>query len=345
MPVPATAQALLSTPPPQVSDPLALALAQQAFGLSGPLSRLGGERDSNFRVVGESGQRRVLKFINPLEPAIETNFQIEVLRHLAKKEGPCLSAQHVPALSGADFIETTDGTGRRCRVRAYSYLEGVPATAQAITPGHCRALGSALARFDQAMTDFQHPGVHREILWDIMQLGKLSPLVVHIDDAALRDSASHFIAVFDRTIVPVLRQLRHQVIHNDLSQSNYVLSPVDGETIAGILDFGDMAYAPLVCDLAIAASYQMGMAQEPLAVLDDVVSGFDAVLPLMPEERKWLLDVVLARVVQRLVITEWRAASFPENKSYILRHNPQARRLLVLLDPVWRARLGHAQPI
>jgi len=135
------------------------------------------------------------------------------------------------------------------------------------------------------MMDFQHPGVHRELLWNVMQLGKLAALVNHIDDAALRDTASHFIATFDRAIVPELQSLRHQVIHNDLSQSNYVLHNAQDPGIVGILDFGDMAYAPLVCDLAIAASYQMGVAQDPLSALDDLVRGFHGVLPCSP--RSW----------------------------------------------------------
>lgn len=340
-----SAQALLSSPPPRVSDRLAAGVAQQHFNLPLPLHRLSGERDSNFLCAGVPGQRRVLKFINPLEAQIETEFQIEVLRHLSKNAGCGLSAHHVPACSGADWVDVRDDDGRLCRARAYSYLEGAPATEGTDSASQRRALGRALARFDEAMEAFRHPGVHRELLWDVMQLGKLAPLVVHIGDADLQSRASHFIGVFDRLIVPQLRRLRHQVIHNDLSQSNYLLQATDAEAIAGILDFGDMAHAPLVCDLAIAASYQMGVAQDPLAALDDVVAGFETVLELQPLEHELLLDVVMARVVQRLILTEWRAASFPENSAYILRHNPQARRLLTLLDPVWRSRAHQRQPV
>jgi len=128
------AQALLSSPPPQVSDRLAMAVAHQEFGLHGPLTRLSGERDSNFLCAGEAGHRRVLKFINPLESRIETDFQIEVLRHLARRDGQGLWSQHVPALSGADSVEVIDDAGRRCRVRAYTYLEGVAATEVLATP-------------------------------------------------------------------------------------------------------------------------------------------------------------------------------------------------------------------
>jgi len=339
------AQDLLSTPPPLISEQLALHVAQDHFNLVPPLTRLSGERDSNFLTAGVPGQRRVLKFINSAEPLVETRFQIDVLRHLAKRGGPSLSPCHVPAVMGTDYVEVIDDAGRPCRARAYSYLEGTPATKASTSSEQRRALGHALATFDKAMAEFRHPGVHREFLWDLMQLGKLAPLILHIEDTDLRTTASRFIAAFVRSIVPELGRLRRQVIHNDLSQSNYLVSLGDHASIAGILDFGDMAHAPLVCDLAIAASYQMGVADEPFAALDDVVGGFNAVLKLSPQEHALLLDVVLARVVQRLVITEWRAASFPENRAYILRHNPEARRLLTLLEPVWRTRSRHGHTV
>jgi hydroxylysine kinase len=322
---------------------LALRTAQGHFQLGGPLSRLGGERDSNFLATDVLGRAHVLKFINPGEPLLETQFQTAVLRHVAQHDGGALLPRHRPASNGQDQIDIVDDAGRACRVRAYSYLAGQPASQLKPNAAHRRALGRALAIFDQAMAGFTHPGVERTFLWDIMQMAQLAPHVAHIPDAHLRQLASGFIAAFGRSIGPALRGLRHQAIHNDLSQSNYLVSPEDETVIAGILDFGDMAHAPLLCDLAIAASYQMGTASDPLRALTDVTEGFEAVIPLLPAERELLLDAVLARVVQRLVLNEWRAATFPENRTYILRHTPEARRLLSLLEPLWRSRSVHGR--
>lgn len=333
---------LLGTPAPRVSAEHALAIASAHYGMGGPIKALSGERDLNFLVTLAGGGRSVLKIVNAAEPLEETLFQIDVLRHTASRSICSLTPQHIPALGGKDFLQLTDDAGATCRVRAYRYLEGLPLQQPVDSSAHRHALGRALAEFDLALGDFQHPAAQRDFLWNVMQLPKLAPLVCHIRDAQLRRIAADFIAVFGARIHAALAGLRHQVIHNDLSQSNYLVSGCDQNHIAGILDFGDMAYAPLVCDLGIAASYQIATASDPLAALDDVVEGFASVLPLTPQEGELVLDVVFARLVQRLVLTEWRAARFPENRDYILRHNPDAQRLALLLEPVWRQRSPHA---
>ena len=333
---------LLSTAAPRLSAHRALALASEHYGITGPIKALTGERDLNFLVALPGGANGVLKVVNPAEPLEETSFQIEVLRHTAKKSICVPTPQHISALSGRDFLQVTDDSGAICRMRVYRYLEGRPLQRTVNSAAHRHALGRALAEFDLALADFQHPAAERDFLWNVMQLGKLAPLVCHVRDVELRRITGEFIAVFDAHIHAALACLRHQVIHNDLSQSNYLVSVSDENRIAGILDFGDMAYAPLICDLGIAASYQIAGANDPVAALDEVVEGFASALPLTPQENELVLDVVFARLVQRLVLTEWRAARFPENRDYILRHNPDAQRLALLLEPVWRGRSRHA---
>ncbi|BEV16693.1 phosphotransferase [Herbaspirillum sp. DW155] len=338
-----TAGGLLSTAPPPIDQALALAVATQQFGFSAPVSRLSGERDSNFLLRSPTGSRVVLKFINAAESAVETDFQISLLRHLLGRGARDFTPHHVPALSGADWVEVRGQDGGVYRARAYSFLEGNPAARAPASSALRLALGHTLAVFDDAVSDFVHPGIDRVFLWDVMHLNLLKSHVIHIDDVSLRENADRFIDVFAQSIRPALANVRCQPIHNDLSQSNFVVKESDPTLVAGVLDFGDMTHAPLVCDLAIAASYQMADAPIPLQALHDVTEGFELVTPLQDVEREHLLDLVLARIVQRLVITEWRASQFPENRSYILRHNPQARRLLSELEPVWRQQSRHGR--
>ena len=55
---------------------------------------------------------------------------------------------------------------------------------------------------------------------------------------------------FETRVAPVLPGLRAQVIHADMSLDNVLLG--DDLRVSGIVDFGDMTHAPLVCDLAVA---------------------------------------------------------------------------------------------
>ncbi len=47
--------------------------------------------------------------------------------------------------------------------------------------------------------------------------------------------------------------------------------------------------------------------------------------PLTAAELNLLPDLILGRVVARIIISEWRAERFPENRAYVLRNTPRAR--------------------
>jgi len=338
---------LLNTALPAVDAAAALTIALTQFQLCGPASALPGERDRNFLLHRPQGGRAVLKFVSAAEPRAETELQIAVLRHLADTDAGRWTPRAIPATTGAELVDWRDGDAVPVRVRAYTYLEGRPATQVPGSAALRRALGHTLAALDGALSDFTHIGTQRLLLWDLMHLERLRPQIGFIGDIQLR---SHVQAVFDAFtpgVRPVLDTLRAQAIHNDLSKSNFVIDMHDGAVLAGILDFGDMAHAPLVCDLAIAASYQMSDELDPLRALDDISEGFETLCPLTAVEREHLLDLVVARVAQRLVITEWRAHQFPANRSYILRHHHAASSLLASLMPIWRQRSRHAlhQPV
>lgn len=338
---------LLSTAPPEVSLDQALQVAQQQFGLQGPIAPLPGERDRNFRVHLPAGGRAILKFVSLAEPAAETAFQVAVLRHLQSRgaahgQGMVPTPRALVTLQGDDFGRWTAADGTAFRVRAYTFLEGTPALQVAGSAALRQSFGGALAALDLALQDFTHQGLQRVFLWDLMQLPSLAPCVHFIRDTALRATAQALLQAFDQGIRPLLGSLRMQAIHNDLSKSNFIVAAGNEAEVAGILDFGDMAHAPLVCDLAIGASYQMSDAADPLRALQEIREGFESVLPLQADERELLLDLVVARVVQRLIVTEWRAHRFPAHRDYILRHYAAACALLAKLAPLWQQRSRHA---
>ena len=67
--------------------------------------------------------------------------------------------------------------------------------------------------------------------------------------AAMKKTAVERVSAAFRACLPRLRGLRSQAIHGDCHASNLL---VDGESVCGILDFGDMIHAPLMFEPAIA---------------------------------------------------------------------------------------------
>jgi len=112
-----------------------------------------------------------------------------------------------------------------------------------------------------------------------------------------------------------------QVIHTDFHGLNLL---GDGERVTGILDFGDALAGPVAMDVAVAACYQLGAGADPLAPALDVVAGYHAVDPLDGADLELAAEFIVARVVARIIVSQWNALREPANRGYLLRRTPQA---------------------
>lgn len=330
---------LLSTRPPDLSDAQVTALLAQHYRLSGDLKRLTSERDLNLRL--EAGTRRyVVKFANRAEPRAVTDFQTAALLHLEGKGLPV--PQVIRTTTGRSEVETPHGL-----LRVLTYLEGMPLHLAPQTGAQRAAMGAMAARISLGLQGFDHPGADHVLQWDIKQASALRPLLVHVPDD-LRGLCSATLDRFDAQVLPRLADCRWQVVHNDLNPHNVLVDETSPDQIAGVLDFGDMVRTPLVCDLGVAAAYQI----DPAAPLESLVcftAAYHQTLPLTALELSLVPDLTAARMLTTLCITSWRAAKYPENAAYILRNFPSARAGLVALadlprDDVTRA-LARACPM
>jgi Ser/Thr protein kinase RdoA (MazF antagonist) len=175
-----------------------------------------------------------------------------------------------------------------------------------------------------ALRGFFHPAAGHELLWDITHSAKLLDLAGHIENAEDRALALHFINNFEVHASPKLKHLRAQVIHNDFNFHNIIVDSTDSHIIRNILDFGDIVHAPLINDLAVAASYQLGKGMNILAPALDLIAAYHRVCPLEDAEQTILFDLIAARLAVTALITNWRASLYPENSAYILRNAPSA---------------------
>ena len=108
-----------------------------------------------------------------------------------------------------------------------------------------------------------------------------------------------------------------------MNPHNLLTDPADPTRVAGILDFGDMVETPLICDMAVAASYQVDP-DAPLQSLQAFARAYHAILPLTPLEQTLFAPLTAARMLTTLAIASARAARYPDNAPYILRNVPSA---------------------
>jgi hydroxylysine kinase len=292
---------------------------RHGFELAGDLERLPGEADENFLLRTADGTRYMAKFAHPLTDPDVLDTQARVLRYL-RSAAPELPVQRVlPARDGGLCLRAANGR----LVMVTSYLSGKPLRDIETTAGLRRHLGGTLAALARALRGFGEPVRPRPLLWDIAQLPLLRPLAADLPSGASTGLLLDLLDNFEERVTPWLARQRRQLVHNDFHMDNVLISD-DGTTVAGILDFGDMTVTALANDVAIAAAYQLSTASDLLGPALDLIAGYHAVTPLTSGEQDLLPDLIQARLVARVIISQWRGARFPENEEYILRSTPGA---------------------
>jgi len=299
-------------------------LAREHYGLKVSAHRLSGEKDSNFRVVTESGNEYLLKIVNPGEDPAVTNMHTMALRHVEERDPGMPVQRVVPDLNGRYDFEIDYGPADRRTVRLVTFTKGELQRKAPQTPQQRRNIGAMLARLQEALEDFRHPAESHFSTWDLKNTLSIKPMTEEIKDASKVAELLSWVDRFNVEVLPKVPDLRAQIVHNDLNSDNVVVDPLEADRVVGIIDFGDMVRTPVVFDAAVAAAYQLTDADNPMVAACDLLAGFHSRRALQPEEIELLFTTIVVRMVMRIAITEWRAVRFPENRSYILRNTPQA---------------------
>lgn len=325
----------ITHPAPNFSLIEARALAVSHFGVSGSVGSLDSERDQNFRLTSEDGDW-ILKVVNASEPRGESEFQTALLDHLAGS-GIDLA---VPSLkktldnTSLAFAAANDGT--RHALRLVSWLPGQPLAEADRSPEALDSLGRALGKLDRALQGFIHPGALRSFDWDIRRAGASRRRLTHVSDANDRALLERFLDRFDAHVAPRLPGLRAQVIHNDANDWNVLVDAADPKRVAGLIDFGDALYAPLIAELAVACAYSILDTEDPIGAAAKLAAGFHAEYPLREEEIDLLFDLIAMRLVTSVTLSALRRQEAGDNPYLAISEAP-AWRMLRRLDAMNRS--------
>lgn len=319
-----TDTAALSTAAPNLSISEIQSLSARLYGIEGSVRSLASERDQNCCIEQANGTRYVLKISNPSESAAIVDFQNAALNHVAKTSPDLPTPRVVRTLAGHTSEQVTLSDGMQTRVRMLTYLDGVQIKETARTPEQRRTMGNCLARLDLSLKGFSHPAAGHDLLWNVSAAHRLTDKLEFVADPARRKLAGAFMTRFKEHVLPRLPALRAQVIHNDYHLYNVLVAPEEQDRITGIIDFGDMLYAPLVGEVATAAAFHMTGCDDPFEGPAQFVGAYHRKLALMDIEQEIVADLMATRQLITALISEWRAICYPNNRAYIMRHNPAA---------------------
>mgnify|MGYP001305087382 FL=1 len=309
----------LITEVPSVPKAHAAKAARELFGLEGKLKPLISDRDTNFRLSTNEGDF-ILKFFHPDEDPGVIDFQTQGLLHI-QAQAPDLPVPHVRrTLTGEAMGHYTAPDGRTSIVRLLTWLPGKVLGDVKATPDLLFDLGSTVARLDLALRGFFHPSARHTLLWDLRQIPALRRHTKDISDKTARRNIEKVCDHFIRNVLPRWDGMRSQVIHNDANQGNVVTRLDNPEKVGGIIDFGDMVHAPIVCEMAMAADgFTIGK-KDPIPTIAEVASGYDSVSQLEDDEIDTLFDHVAARHAMTAIIIARRKVARQDSPDYLPEH-------------------------
>ena len=296
-------------------------LAKEQYGLSGTVESLPSERDQNFLVTCDSGERFVLKIANGTEDYAMLEAQNLVLEHVARLEN--LFPNVVRSLNGEKIVTISTSNGGSHFVRLVTFLDGTPmGNVKRHSSELMIDLGQKLGRLDASLQGFDHPALQRDFYWDFTNgLSILRKNAKLIRDTKLKNLVLAFARRFEKNTLPVLPRLRKSVIYNDANDYNILLGGGENifsrdQSVTGFIDLGDMVYGYTVGDLAIAIAYAILDKPQPLMTAAEIVKGYHSTFPLTEDELATLFGLITLRLCMSVCIAAEQQSNQPDN-SYL----------------------------
>jgi Ser/Thr protein kinase RdoA (MazF antagonist) len=299
----------------------AQAIAEKYFGIQASAHELPSERDRNFLLTDDDGEKFVLKIANAREEKEVLEAQNAMMSHLAERVSFC--PRVVPALSGDEVVVVENHL-----VRVLTYLPGKPlGTIKVQTPELLRDFGRKLGQLSRALVSFDHVGAHRDFYWD------LANGVEVVGQFGSRIKADWLRELVTGVRVGALAEkFRRSVIHADANDYN-VLVDEESSEVVGLIDFGDVVYSYTVGDLAIAVAYVVLGKEDPFVAAAPVIEGYQEEFELTKAELDALWTLVRLRLCMSVCLAAYQQEQNPENEYLGISQKLIAETLPRLMNP------------
>lgn len=293
---------------PDITDEQLKGVLLEHWSLGGELQRLYAERDLNARLQTAQGTRYLVKVSHPDADLEQLKFQNRALRHIALHAAELPVLRLIPSQSNALQVSVSHAH-HQLQVRVFSWLNGQALQLQSAAPEASSALGRVLAELGQALEGCSATGAPQDLPWDLQRLQDLAPLSRYLTPALGQELAHRVLAHHANELGPALKELPRQVIHNDLNPENILFEPCSPPRVSGLIDFGDLVVAPLVCDLAVACAYLVNHTEpDPFFRVRRAVEAYVQVAHLDRQSLVLLPDLIACRQTMTLLIQGFRLA-------------------------------------
>ena len=259
----------------------AKSLLKKNWGIDGEISSLPSERDINFKISGKANY--VLKIYPKVDSTlkIRLNLQNKVLKFLEEKKIHT-SPFVVPTKSKKLLINPSKSSA----ARVLTFHKGSAWGSKNDHSGEqIEQLGRLIATVDKNLSHLkiskeEQKSLNAPFIWNMLQAESLLSWSSKISDSNSRKIVETTLNNYKKNILPKLKKMPMQIIHNDGNDYNII---EDGDKLV-LIDFGDMIYAPKVVGAAVAAAYVGLKSDDPVKQISQFVRGYHSIYPLSVED-------------------------------------------------------------
>lgn len=283
------------------------------YGIEGSVSRLPGE-NLNYLVSSMDGSRFVFKIVDDDMPAAIVVMENEIIEH-AVSGGFRLKLPRI-LKNRLGYIETRIEIRKNTenRARLIEFIRGTLLDDMSdISLETRKNLGVSLAEFDLVMQDFDHPAAHRNHRWNLAEAGQHRAKLALIEEPARRELLAWAFDLWASDAKPKLAELPHQIIHGDAHGENILMS---GNSLVGLVDFGDCCFNPTICELGVCLPYMMMGRDNPEQIAIDIISAYHRVRPLSKEECAVILPLICGRLAVTVSVAAERRRIDPSHPNW-----------------------------
>ncbi len=291
--------------PPRFSENKIAIKVKAIYGLTGVWSTLVGERDQNFRLKADDGQKYVVKIAGPDEDSAVSDFQVQALIHL-ENGSPHIPVPRIIRNTAGNYLsEIVDNKGVSHALRIVTYIEGIPyGDGNFPDNAHLQKIGAFQGEMVKAMADFTHPASTHFMPWNLS-----NGIAVSLDlwaEAAedIKALAMPLLPRLRDDVLPMLNASPSQVIHNDAHPYNLLRRDIENQEVTGLIDFGDMVYAPIINDLVVMAATFQHRNIDDIEIVTNLLIGFHRVHPLTDEQVSLIWDAMILRLLITILLTD-----------------------------------------
>ncbi|MCH8322985.1 MAG: phosphotransferase [Proteobacteria bacterium] len=277
----------------------------KAYGLRGQWEPLTGERDQNFQLTTEDGRKFVVKIAGPDEDPDVADFQVQALLYL-EKGSPQIPVPRIIRTKGGNVLsEISNSKEVKHALRVVTYLDGIPYGRGAFPDAqNLQKIGAFQGGVVKALAGFEHKASRHFMPWNLSNGIAVSRDLWAEAADDVKTLAAPLLHRLRHEVLPKLNAGRSQIIHNDGHPYNLLRADAVSMDVVGLIDFGDMVYAPIINELAVSATTFYRWSNEDLNTVENLLIGFHSKHPLSDTEVSLLWDAMTLRAIITILLSD-----------------------------------------